>query len=352
MPWIQSHIKKIDGLFTPPPPPLTSSSSSGSKISPTVLLIIVILAVIFFIYILFHLLIRFLSKQRSSPSISESTSYHPNMPGSDDFQIQLQELFHLHDSGLDQASIDALPVFLYKQIVGLKKEPFDCAVCLCEYKENEMLRLLPLCTHAFHINCIDTWLISNSSCPLCRRTLFTHGFCDTSFDLGGPKPEEGSSSGLEPSIVEVVTSIQKPDLDDIVDEKKVFSVRLGKFSNKNDGEGGEKREGETSTSSDLGARRCYSMGSFQYVVANSDLQVVVCPKKDKGRVGGQNGNFSVDGGEDGKRIGIGSKGESFSVSKIWLWPKKGKFPSSSDTHRLTSSVNVSLPWTADKTQTT
>ncbi|GAU36897.1 hypothetical protein TSUD_220660 [Trifolium subterraneum] len=48
------------------------------------------------------------------------------MSESDAYQRQLQQLFNLHDSGLDQAFIDALPVFIYKDIIGLK-EPFDCA---------------------------------------------------------------------------------------------------------------------------------------------------------------------------------------------------------------------------------
>ena len=111
----------------------SSSSSSGSRISPAVLFIIVILAVIFFISGLLHLFVRFLVKHRSSSSssISQSNRY-PESPSSHDFQRQLQQLFHLHDSGLDQAFMDAFPVFLYKEIVGLK-EPFDCAVCLCEF---------------------------------------------------------------------------------------------------------------------------------------------------------------------------------------------------------------------------
>ncbi|KAK9276167.1 hypothetical protein L1049_005698 [Liquidambar formosana] len=194
MPWIRSQFKQKDGLLTNSPlSPLISSSlssspslaspyspkestpsaSSGSKISPAVLFIIVILAVIFFISGLLHLLVRFLVKHRSSSSISQSNRY-PEMSGSDAFQRQLQQLFHLHDSGLDQAFIDALPVFLYKEIMDLK-EPFDCAVCLCEFSEQDKLRLLPLCGHAFHIDCIDTWLLSNSTCPLCRGTLFTPG---------------------------------------------------------------------------------------------------------------------------------------------------------------------------------
>uniref|UniRef100_A0A3Q7IUH8 Aminotransferase-like plant mobile domain-containing protein n=1 Tax=Solanum lycopersicum TaxID=4081 RepID=A0A3Q7IUH8_SOLLC len=42
---------------------------------------------------------------------SQSNGY-PEVSSSDALQRQLQQLFHLHDSGLDQTFIDALPVFL------------------------------------------------------------------------------------------------------------------------------------------------------------------------------------------------------------------------------------------------
>lgn len=344
--------------------PTMSSSSSGGKISPAILFIIVILAVVFFISGLLHLLVRFLAKHRSSP-VSEASGY-PEASGSDAFQRQLQQLFHLHDSGLDQAFIDALPVFLYKEIMGLK-EPFDCAVCLCEFSEQDRLRLLPLCSHAFHIDCIDTWLLSNSTCPLCRGTLYTPGLSveNPIFDFEDPREEDGSigNGGI------AIFSSQKPAENEIVGQKRVFSVRLGKFRSSNDcgdgggvGQGEEEREergrlgrgeGETSTSN-LDARRCYSMGSYQYVVADSELQVALRPKRGagdsmrltmKGR-SGPNGNSVIDGDAEGKKINIGSKGESFSVSKIWLWSKKGKFPTPSDTHLgSSSSIPGDLPLT-------
>ncbi|EYU44721.1 hypothetical protein MIMGU_mgv1a0202722mg, partial [Erythranthe guttata] len=170
--WIQHQINQKDTSFTSsssyPPPFIPNSNfnkesqSGATKISPAVLFIIVILAVLFFISGLLHLLVRFLTKN-SSPSQS-SLNLEPS-GNSDALQRQLQQLFHLHDSGLDQAFIDALPVFSYKEVVG-PKEPFDCPVCLCEFTETDQLRLLPMCSHAFHINCIDTWLLSNSTCPL------------------------------------------------------------------------------------------------------------------------------------------------------------------------------------------
>ncbi|XP_011071069.1 RING-H2 finger protein ATL46-like isoform X1 [Sesamum indicum] len=306
-------------------------SAFGSKISPVILFIIVVLAVVFFIAAILHLLIRFLLKQRSAQSHN-----YPEMSTSGAFQRQLQQLFHLHDSGLDQAYIDALPVFLYKDIMGLK-EPFDCAVCLCEFSEQDKLRLLPLCSHAFHIDCIDTWLLSNSTCPLCRGVILSPGFSfeNPVFYFEDSKETEDGSSG-NAGFVGVPRAL-KPSEDDngsIINEKRVFSVRLGKFRSTNNGANQESEVGETSNSN-LDARRCYSMGSFQYVVADSDLQVALCPSSRdkehggegsdvKGR-GGQIGNFTIDGvaaDADAKKINNGVKGESFSVSKIWLWSKK------------------------------
>lgn len=357
MSWIHHQMKQKDDFYTYPPPlspsfhresTSPSSSSSGTRISPAVLFIIVILAVLFFISGLLHLLVRFLVKHPSSSAAnSQSNARYPTeISGSDALQRQLQQLFHLHDSGLDQAFIDALPVFQYKEIVGLK-EPFDCAVCLCEFSDKDKLRLLPMCSHAFHINCIDTWLLSNSTCPLCRDTLFTPGFSieNPMFDFDDFREEDGGHVCGENGLT---TSQKTAEIEEIVVDKGVLPVRLGKFRRLNDGLAVE-AGGETS-SSNLDARRCYSMGSYQYVLGNSDLRVSLCTdrcgrdtKLSKGRE--NNRNSPVDGDVEAKKISNMAKGESFSVSKIWLWSKKGKFSSSSDAQMgMPPSLKMDLPW--------
>lgn len=98
------------------------------------------------------------------------------------------------------------------------------------------------------------------------------------------------------------------------------------------------------------------MGSYQYVVADSDLVVALCPNRGEGRgksasmrqlKGGlaQNGNCSIDVDVvEGKKINVARKGESFSISKIWLWSRKDKVSSSSQSHLVNSNVTSTLPW--------
>ncbi|KQJ95808.1 E3 ubiquitin-protein ligase EL5 [Brachypodium distachyon] len=43
-----------------------------------------------------------------------------------------------------------------------------CPVCLEEVRGGEMVRQLPACGHVFHVECIDMWLHSHRTCPMCR----------------------------------------------------------------------------------------------------------------------------------------------------------------------------------------
>lgn len=74
--------------------------------------------------------------------------------------------------GLDLSIIDTFPIFLYSEVKGLKigrATTLECAVCLSEFGDNETLRLIPKCSHVFHRDCIDVWLVSHSTCPVLLR---------------------------------------------------------------------------------------------------------------------------------------------------------------------------------------
>ncbi|KAJ7528733.1 hypothetical protein O6H91_15G016500 [Diphasiastrum complanatum] len=75
--------------------------------------------------------------------------------------------------GLDKSILNSFPVVSYFVVKGLKrdKDAIECAVCLTEFQDNENIRMLPKCGHSFHPDCIDMWLFSHTTCPLCRRSL-------------------------------------------------------------------------------------------------------------------------------------------------------------------------------------
>ncbi|KAL1823884.1 hypothetical protein ACET3Z_010662 [Daucus carota] len=72
------------------------------------------------------------------------------------------------NSGIDKTVIESLPFFKFSVLKG-SRQGLECAVCLSEFQDGEILRLLPTCRHAFHITCVDQWLERHSSCPLCRH---------------------------------------------------------------------------------------------------------------------------------------------------------------------------------------
>ncbi|MCO5555472.1 hypothetical protein L7F22_009017 [Adiantum nelumboides] len=98
--------------------------------------------------------------------------------------------------GLDKSVIEALPIFSYK-IPSTEEEPLlECAVCLCEFEEDEKGRWLPTCKHSFHTECIDMWFHSHTTCPLCRTVVAIASEENSSKPPDQSTSVEGSTSPL------------------------------------------------------------------------------------------------------------------------------------------------------------
>lgn len=48
-----------------------------------------------------------------------------------------------------------------------------CAICLCEYVEDELVLSGTSCDHLFHKSCAFEWLSKNDHCPYCRSEMMT-----------------------------------------------------------------------------------------------------------------------------------------------------------------------------------
>jgi E3 ubiquitin-protein ligase ATL6/9/15/31/42/55 len=80
--------------------------------------------------------------------------------------------------GLDAAAIAELPLVVYRDVRQYRimeardgDDALECSVCLHEFGDDDQLRLIPRCSHAFHPNCIAIWLEGHATCPLCRASL-------------------------------------------------------------------------------------------------------------------------------------------------------------------------------------
>ncbi|CAO1942093.1 unnamed protein product [Urochloa humidicola] len=102
--------------------------------------------------------------------------YDDGLHAPDDSAASASGLSHRGGSGLDAAAIAALPLVFYREVrrhrvVDGREDALECSVCLLEFDDDDALRLLPTCPHAFHPDCIALWLERHATCPLCRASV-------------------------------------------------------------------------------------------------------------------------------------------------------------------------------------
>merc|ERR1719394_452264 len=74
---------------------------------------------------------------------------------------------------LPKSSLKKIPT--KKFVAGDEIHYETCCICLDDYVVGDKLRILP-CDHAYHMKCIDPWLLKNKRvCPQCRKKVFANG---------------------------------------------------------------------------------------------------------------------------------------------------------------------------------
>ncbi|XP_039122753.1 RING-H2 finger protein ATL29-like [Dioscorea cayenensis subsp. rotundata] len=73
--------------------------------------------------------------------------------------------------GLDREILETFPTFEFKEVSATGACEAECAVCLAEFHGGDAVRMLSVCYHVFHRECIDEWLEKHTTCPVCRSDL-------------------------------------------------------------------------------------------------------------------------------------------------------------------------------------
>ncbi|KAL6513524.1 hypothetical protein OROGR_021010 [Orobanche gracilis] len=297
----------MSASFTPPPPPVLidegsitsigvydTSSGNTSASSSSIIVAIIIIASAIIVSASVYFLLRYLSRRfrRSMSTAGADVILRHN--ASSNHHQQQQPKLHVAFNDL----INSLPLFTFRSVTPNIADG-DCAVCLSKFKPHDQLRLLPLCCHAFHAACIDAWIVSNQTCPLCRSTVLPSG-ADALHKIlssenrgknSNGRSREGSRNGNGGS----------------------FLIEIGSISSN--------RAGEADTDASVGARRSYSVGSFDYIVDGNGYEVPVGCTTHSGRFS----DFNLDDKEEswvGIPIPPESPGEvlsaEFSGGRNWL----------------------------------
>lgn len=114
--------------------------------------------------------------------------------------------------GLKKRDLRQIPVAVYGSGSGGEEIPAtECPICLGEFEKGDKLRMLPNCNHGFHVRCIDTWLVSHSSCPNCRHSLLLgkrqqqqHGSTASASAVAAVEGSPGNGSGERSDVVVTV----------------------------------------------------------------------------------------------------------------------------------------------------
>eukprot|EP00040_Diaphanoeca_grandis_P030990 m.184509 g.184509 ORF g.184509 m.184509 type:complete len:445 (+) comp32194_c0_seq3:384-1718(+) len=75
------------------------------------------------------------------------------------------------------ASMPSRTITAKESAEGVGEDKDCCVICLDNYVEGDVVAILP-CSHEFHKECIDPWLIERFTCPLCKYDILKEALTD------------------------------------------------------------------------------------------------------------------------------------------------------------------------------
>ncbi|KAK6943911.1 Zinc finger, RING-type [Dillenia turbinata] len=143
----------MESIESPPDQPRIS----GSYITPLLISMLGIVLTALALIVYQFILVRYCHGWRASQEIGGMTSH----TAAGDGQL---------GNGVDEKVLKKIPIVSYssKKSDIFRVDQVECVVCLGELADGDLVRLLPICKHAFHVSCIDKWFMARSSCPICR----------------------------------------------------------------------------------------------------------------------------------------------------------------------------------------
>jgi len=188
--------------FSPPPPSILRDPTQVDHI-PSYLIIIGTVFMVFFLCMSFYVIKMKCYAEWFGWRFNGYIASHSGTTADREFRNQNQvdhPVWLIATVGLQQSVINSITVWKYKRNEGLV-EGTECSVCLNEFQEEEALRLLPKCNHAFHVPCIDTWLRSHTNCPLCRASIVSSSVSSEA-PVSNSEQENASSARNQETIME------------------------------------------------------------------------------------------------------------------------------------------------------
>ncbi|OVA04262.1 zinc finger protein [Macleaya cordata] len=154
-------------------------------INAILLMAMILLFVVSILVLLIYLYIKCILKRRQAR--------HRQIATIQQLGVGAMHLAQPPKLGLEPSVIASLPIFVYKQTdESSGGGGVECAVCLGNLEEEEIARVLPSCNHTFHATCIDLWLMSHSTCPICRTEADPRAHSNVVIAVEAAQPSDSS----------------------------------------------------------------------------------------------------------------------------------------------------------------